>query len=320
MLDDLINVITTLQQRLREHGEFLRNEGGQREARTRTTLINPLLQVLGWDPADPSLVTLEYRAGVGWADYALKGPGNRPAAVIEAKRLGTSVENHLDQAVTYCIQQGIAYAGVTDGNHWQLYRTFDQRPLAEKIVLDVRIDNTPAHECALQLLLLWRPNSELGKAVEAKEPILRDEFEPPPPPSPPPSGQEDKDKDWIALDSFIQQNPTKQPVSIRFPDGTQSTVVRWYDLVTLTARWLWSSDKLTHANVPVPTSGKGNGYLLALQGHTLNSNQSLKATEIHGTPLWFDRQGSGYDFRQRTLSLLAHCKVDPAMVKVQVEE
>ncbi|MXZ90286.1 MAG: hypothetical protein F4W95_04680 [Chloroflexi bacterium] len=123
MLDDLVREIKTLQERLREHGDFLRNEGGQREARTRTTLINPLLKVLGWDPADPGLVTLEYRTDVGWADYALKSQGNQPSAVIEAKRLGTFVDNHLGQAVGYCIQQGIAYAGVTDGNHWQLYRT-----------------------------------------------------------------------------------------------------------------------------------------------------------------------------------------------------
>ena len=172
MLDGLVSVIETLQQRIQEHGDFLRNEGGQREARTRTTLINPLLQVLGWDPADPGLVALEYRAGVGWADYALKGLGNQPAAVIEAKRLGTFVENHLDQAVGYCIHQGIAYAGVTDGNHWQLYRTFDQRPLAEKIVLDVRIDNTPAHEVALKLLLLWRPNVASGQPVTASQPLF----------------------------------------------------------------------------------------------------------------------------------------------------
>ena len=168
MLDDLVSVIETLQQRIRDHGPALR----ENETRTRTALIDPMLTVLGWDTADPKLVTPEYRVNVGWADYALEGPGNKRAAIIEAKRLGSIVENHLEQAVGYCIQQGIAYAGVTDGSHWQLYRTFEPVPMVEKLVLDVHISDAPAHESALKLLLLWRPNLASGKAIPAEVPIL----------------------------------------------------------------------------------------------------------------------------------------------------
>ena len=166
MLDELVAIIQTLQTRISGHTSTLR----ENETRTRMALIDPLLKVLGWDAADPSLVTPEYRVDVGWADYALRGVGNKPAAVIEAKRLGSIVENHLDQAVGYCIQQGIPYAGVTDGSHWQLYRTFEPVPLVEKLVLDVSIASAPAHEAALKLLLLWRPNLASGQPVEANKP------------------------------------------------------------------------------------------------------------------------------------------------------
>ena len=336
MLDGLVSVIETLQKRIQEHGDFLRNEGGQREARTRTTLINPLLQALGWDPADPGLVTLEYRAGVGWADYVLKGPGNRPAAVVEAKRLGTFVENHLDQAVGYCIQQGIAYAGVTDGNHWQLYRTFDQRPLAEKIILDVRIDNTPAHECALQLLLLWRPNLELGRPVAANKPILAPMPAPPPelaetmqpaPAAPAPMGPTPPSSEpaasvytapppaisgWTPFSSY--QRGDKPPTAMRFPDGTESTVRLWRHMVEQTASWLWSTGKLHRQNVPVKS--RGTRHIVSLDavhsdGRTFHSDHP-----VPNTPLRYEGNIGGPTPVDHAKSLLQHCNVDLETVLV----
>ena len=107
LLDDLVAVIEKIQQRIRDHGATLR----QNETRTRTALIDPLLTALGWDVSDPALVTPEYRVDVGWADYALSSLRNQPSAVIEAKRLGSIVENHLEQAVGYCIQQGYRLCG-----------------------------------------------------------------------------------------------------------------------------------------------------------------------------------------------------------------
>ena len=55
-LDDLVSVIEAIKQRIREHGDTLR----QNETRTRMALIDPLLTALGWDVADPGLVTPEY--------------------------------------------------------------------------------------------------------------------------------------------------------------------------------------------------------------------------------------------------------------------
>ena len=55
-LDDLVQVIETVQKRIRDHGDSLR----QNEIRTRVVLIDPLLTALGWDVADPGLVTAEY--------------------------------------------------------------------------------------------------------------------------------------------------------------------------------------------------------------------------------------------------------------------
>ena len=96
LLDELIDVIDTLKKRITDHGPSLK----ENETRTRMALIDPLLQVLGWDTSDPFLVTPEYDASGGKADYALLGQGGRPTAAIEAKRLGQPLQQHLMQMVS----------------------------------------------------------------------------------------------------------------------------------------------------------------------------------------------------------------------------
>ena len=167
MLDDLVGVIETLKARIQNHGPDLQAN----EIRTRMALIDPLLQALGWDTADPSLVTPEYNVSGRWADYALLS-GSKPAAIIEAKKLDESLESHRMQMLNYSNASGIQYAGLTDGNRWELYEIFKQAPLEERRILDVSIASNPAHQAALQLLLLWRPNLASGQPDPASEPIL----------------------------------------------------------------------------------------------------------------------------------------------------
>ena len=79
-LDDVVTVIETIQQRIRDHGNTLR----QNETRTRMALIDPLLTALGWDVADPGLVTGEYDLSGQRADYALLNSSGNPSAFVEA--------------------------------------------------------------------------------------------------------------------------------------------------------------------------------------------------------------------------------------------
>ena len=140
MLDDLVSVIETLQQRIATHRQSLQ----QNEIRTRTALIDPLLTALGWDVSDPALVIPEYRVNVQtWADYALAGSGNQPAAVPRSQAAGfESLENHLDADQWAIVRQRTGHSilpALTDGSHWQLYRTIlILSPLTnDKIVLNL---------------------------------------------------------------------------------------------------------------------------------------------------------------------------------------
>ena len=267
LLEPLASTIETIKGRISTHGPTLR----ENETRTRMALIDPLLQALGWDTTDPALVTPEYRVDVGWADYALRSAGNKPAAVIEAKRLGSIVENHLDQAVGYCIQQGIAYAGVTDGSHWQLYRTFEPVPLVEKLVLDVSIAGAPAHEAALKLLLLWRPNLASGQSVEANSSVLLGNLDVSPELSSiiEPSAiadsitrdvTADKSADWTPLPKVhlvTGQGRNLAPREVRFNRGESKTVSSWAQMHIEVADWLVRNGRVNASHFPI----RGLGFI-----------------------------------------------------------
>jgi len=173
---DLINVIETIRRRIEAHRQSLQ----QNETRTRTALIDPLLTALGWDVSDPGLVTPEYNVGQGRADYALiNGSDIIPAAIVEAKKLNYALKNdERMQMLNYANARGVRYAAVTDGNIWELYEVFKQAPLEGRRRLSVKITSTPAHQLALQLLLLWRPNLASGGPVAAQEPVLGTRREP----------------------------------------------------------------------------------------------------------------------------------------------
>ena len=170
LLDELVDVIETLKKRIQEHEKALRPY----ETRTRVALIDPLLTTLGWDVSDPALVTPEYNAGNGRADYALMGTNGHPAALIEAKHLSEPLEtsNHQEQVFTYSLVQQVKYAGLTDGDRWILddVSVFS----GDRRILDVSIANMTAHEAALRMLLLWRPNLGSGKPIPGSASIFEE--------------------------------------------------------------------------------------------------------------------------------------------------
>ena len=151
-LDELAACIEQLKTRMQSHRADLE----ENEIRTRMALIDPLLRALGWDVSDPAVVRPEFKIDNKPADYALLRPDGEPAATLEAKRLGESLVAHRMQMLNYANILGIAYAGLTDGNHWELYKVFEPGRLEDRRIVDVSIAEAPAHVSALKLLLLWR--------------------------------------------------------------------------------------------------------------------------------------------------------------------
>ena len=166
-IDALVRVIASLQERIRRDGDTI----GSNEIRTRTALVDPLLTALGWDTTNPAMVIPEYAAGGGTADYALlkvtPDDGTPVIAFIEAKRLHEPLEPHRAQMLTYANMTGVKYAGLTNGDRWELYEVFKESPLHERRIMDVSVRNEPAFECVGRLLPLKWPILETGTPLSA---------------------------------------------------------------------------------------------------------------------------------------------------------
>ena len=165
-LESLLELVETLRGRIDEHGVALR----QSEALTRAALIDPLLRELGWDTEDSALVMPEYRLGRGYADYALLNDG-RPLIMVEAKKLGTPLQDAASQGIGYCIEDGIGYFAVTDGQRWEIYETHKMAPIAEKLTVRFDIGQSPPITC-LKAMALWRQSVERGSVMPAETPIV----------------------------------------------------------------------------------------------------------------------------------------------------
>ena len=252
MLDDLVEVINTLKARMADYRESLQDN----ETRTRTALIDPLLRALGWDVSDPALVTPEYNVGSRRPDYALLNDNAGPCALLEAKKLGEPLGNHLEQMVRDANMAGVPYAGLTDGNCWELYTVFEAKPLAERRILNVAIGDTPAHECALQLLMLWRPNLSSGRPIEASRPLLSVEPEAVTSLQPSASVRSSAlDVGWASLSDFQGESGGRPPAIMRFSNDAERQVATWKAFLVQVAEWLVSNGWLEESNCPI-LSGK----------------------------------------------------------------
>ena len=297
-----------MQARIRSHKAALR----ENETRTRMALIDPLMHALGWDVSDPGVVTPEYKVSGGWADYALLRPDGQPAATVEAKKLGDSLASHRMQMLNYANAAGIDYAGLTDGDHWELYNVFKPVRLEEKRILEVSITDDPAHESALKLLLLWRPNLESGQPVAARAPILGEaqSGEQPPPPPPPP--------DWIALSKYNLPPGTQCPAAIRFWDGSERTLSHWNEILTLTVEKLYTAGLLTVDDAPIQWN-KGT-YSVHTEPVHPTGRPFSNHKKINGTPLYVDVKVSARGARRRAKKLLRLYDQNPAAVYLQAAQ
>ena len=329
MLEPLIEAIETVKERIEQHQQTLR----ENETRTRETLINPILKALGWDPAAPSLVTPEFKFGALGVDYALHGAGDKGMlfAIIEAKKLDEPLEKHRTQALNYADLANVGYAGLTNGNRWELYTFFEQGPLFEQGPIkghrriyisrvEISIVEDPPHECALELLVLWRPNLAPGK-VDEEETRPPEDVEPTPaPPINPPLTAK-----WEPLSHYLAEyfgigapDVFKHlPSEIKFSDGSKAPIKQWYDVLVEIAKWLHSKNLLTRDQMPVRTS---SGSYIANSESTKHDGNPMANPEQIAEGIYVSKYGfPGRKLDNATL-LLQHCGVDPSEVHLKTAD
>ena len=316
LLEPLVSIIETVKHRIAEYDASLR----ENEIRTRVALIDPLLQALGWDVSDPSAVTIEFDVEGRRADYALLRSADRPAATIEAKRLGEALGTHRMQMLNYANASSVDFAGLTDGNHWELYEVFKRGELSERELLSVTIAASPSHESALKLRRPWRPNLASGAPIEAERPIvglpvdsprhntsIATDVEPPPPTQ--------LSERWIPLSEFRPIVGATPPMRISFPDGSTQEVKSFRQIMGRTAEWLYSSGSLTAKNVPLHTK-RGRAILINSEPVSFNGNPMPNPWQVASQPIYMDPHGNVPTVMQKTRQILEDLGIDPATVYV----
>ena len=290
MLEDLVCAIHACQTRIAEHETALSGN----EIRTRVALIDPMLRALGWDVSDPRIVMPEYSAAGGRADYALLIE-NQPRVVIEAKHLNEPLtQQHRIQVTTYANTEGVKYAGLTDGNRWELYDVFSHAPLRERCIMKAHLSATPVPRSALTLLSLWRINMQLDQPGNPNEPIVAIERR-----------HEHIDEsvtDWTALSAYNPAPRTQPPSAIRFPDQTVREIRRWNEMPLVTAEWLTSNQKL-------------DATTLASLGWNRQDVQPRR--NVGSTGVTISMHGPAAEMRRRCKDLLQRCGYSPDNVFVR---
>ena len=329
MLDELVNTIKGLKARIKEH----RDQIQVYEARTRTTLIDPMLYALGWDVSDPSMVTIEPKTDDGWADYALLDDRGRTVVFVEAKRLADS-NLHIKQTIGYAISENmqgtsyVRYCAFTNGDVWELYDLTTQKP-----VLRTSVVSDETAKCALQLLGLWRSSMADRLYSAAVEPVVDSSSQPlpDPPPAPPPVDLPDAVQaahgtvpptippGWTALNERFTREGKPAPKSIKFPDGSETVIKSWVGVIAQTAVWLHQKGHLTKENCQILASDHAvaSRYILSRDGKNANSKNFYNPRRISdGIILELD-VGPSESIR-RSIRLLEHCGQDPSQVLLQL--
>jgi predicted transport protein len=158
-MNKLVEAIQSIRSRI----ESLRKHA-LKETPTRTILIDPLLEALGWDVRDPDEVQMEYPTVDGKSvDYALK-INRKPVLLVEAKALDDPLNDvkAITQVVGYAANDGIVWCALTNGLKWKVYRSVEKCPAPDKLMFEVSLDPRESEGVAIGQLAqqMWRFSRE----------------------------------------------------------------------------------------------------------------------------------------------------------------
>jgi len=144
------------------------------EAAVSHGILVPLLQALGWDPAEPEQVMPEYTSGRGRVDFALCATPGRPAVFIEVKGVGRSLDGDR-QLFEYAFHEGVPLCVLTDEREWSFYLPSGQGSYEDRRVYRLQIDDrSPEDSQSTLQRYLGRERVRSGAAFEAAMQDYRD--------------------------------------------------------------------------------------------------------------------------------------------------
>ena len=316
-LESLLQLVETLRGRIEAHRAVL----SQSEARTRYGLIDPLLRELGWETSDPNMVVPEYSSGTGRADYALLSNG-RPAMMVEAKKLGTRLQDAAGQGIQYCLIEGTSYFTLTDGGHWEIYETHRPVPIDQKRIIEFDLINQSPAETCLKALALWRPSVQSGQVAGGQVPVIgltsdhahvgdSTDMAPQSDPSTP------SEPEWQPLSELNPVTGDPAPVEIMFPDNSHVGIEKWGETVGRAVGWLVENSLLEARHCPIPSPRSGGRRRNIVHTEPIHPDGRRFGPHYQVGSLYVLRTGQARPFVQRAITVIQHVGQDPAQFKVR---
>lgn len=137
------------------------------EQNTKASLVEPIIDALGWDIYDPDEVHREYRrrGSDNPVDYALLLL-RTPRLFIEAKGLGENLDDPrwANQTISYAAVAGVEWVALTDGAEWRIYNAHAPVPIEQKLFRAVRMDSDA--DAAVELLCLLSKENMRENRIE----------------------------------------------------------------------------------------------------------------------------------------------------------
>lgn len=163
-LDESIKIV---RERIRKYQE---RKDSIDETNTKTVLINPILQALGWDIGELDEVRQEYKSkpkDKQKVDYALF-IHKSAILFVEAKALGENLDDRkwAQQILHYAFDAGIKWGVLTNGDDYVIYNAQAEGHFDEKKFRSIRISDADMHESALDTLELLSKENMVGNAID----------------------------------------------------------------------------------------------------------------------------------------------------------
>lgn len=154
----VIETVGRLAEKIRRY-----QDRGIGEQNTKASLIEPLLEALGWDIRDLDEVHREYKGTRKDkpVDFALKLL-RKPRLFIEAKGLGETLADRkwIAQVLGYATVAGVEWCVLTDGNEYRFYNATAAVDAEEKLLCSVALADATPEAAATTLNLISRGNLE----------------------------------------------------------------------------------------------------------------------------------------------------------------
>lgn len=131
------------------------------EQNTKASLIEPILEALGWDVRDPDEVHREFKPTTrdSPVDYAL-ALMREPKLFVEAKGLGEDLSDRrwIAQVLGYATVAGVEWCVLTDGNEWRFYNATAAVDADQKLFFQIKLSDGKEDEAVRTLNLISRDN------------------------------------------------------------------------------------------------------------------------------------------------------------------